>query len=127
MGSGHGMLQNWAEATAVAFDMLREEACAEVAKPEWWHDKGLKALSARVVRAAPNDVAARKMRAFVLSGRGGAAWDEELRSVAEFKEAIIHFERATALSDVPARKAEYAEYAEYAEQAVAEYAEQAAM
>ena len=67
--------ERWAVATAAAFDTLRQEACAEVAKPEWWNDKGLKALSARVVRAAPNDVAASKMRAFVLSGRGGAAWE----------------------------------------------------
>jgi hypothetical protein len=33
--------------------MLAQETCAEVAKPEWWSDEGLKALSARVVRAAP--------------------------------------------------------------------------
>jgi hypothetical protein len=31
----------WAKATAVAFDMLRQEACAEVAKPEWWNDEEL--------------------------------------------------------------------------------------
>ena len=30
--------------------MLIQEDCAEVAKPEWWNDKGLKAQSARVVR-----------------------------------------------------------------------------
>ena len=47
--------EGWAEATAAAFDMLTQEACAEVAKPEWWNDEGLKALSARVVRAAPDD------------------------------------------------------------------------
>ena len=29
-----------------------------MAKPEWWNDEGLKALSARVVRAAPDDVKA---------------------------------------------------------------------
>ena len=34
----------WAEATAAAFDKLRLEECAEVAKPEWWNDEGLKAL-----------------------------------------------------------------------------------
>ena len=45
----------WAEATADAFDMLKQEECAEVAKPEWWNDEGLKALSATVVRAAPDD------------------------------------------------------------------------
>ena len=46
--------EDWAEATAAAFDLLKLEECAEVAKPEWWSDEGLKALSARVVRAAPN-------------------------------------------------------------------------
>ena len=34
--------------------MLAQEECVEVSKPEWWNDEGLKALSARVVRAAPN-------------------------------------------------------------------------
>jgi hypothetical protein len=46
--------KGWARATAMAFNMLKLEECAEVAKPEWWSDEGLKALSARVVRAAPN-------------------------------------------------------------------------
>ena len=50
--------EDWAEATAAAFLMLAQEVCVEVAKPEWWHDEGLKALSARVVRAAPDDVPA---------------------------------------------------------------------
>ena len=45
----------WAQATATAFNMLIQEPCAEVAKPEWWNDEELKALSARVVRAAPDD------------------------------------------------------------------------
>ena len=40
----------WAQATALAFGMLVQEACDEVAKPEWWSDEELKALSARVVR-----------------------------------------------------------------------------
>jgi len=68
--------EGWAEATAKAFDKLRQEQCDEVAKPEWWNDEGLKALSARVVRAAPNDVAANGMRAmgcFEGGARGGAA------------------------------------------------------
>ena len=42
--------KEWAKATAWAFTMLIQQACAEVAKPEWWSDEGLKALSARVVR-----------------------------------------------------------------------------
>eukprot|EP00964_Phaeocystis_antarctica_P078205 scaffold48633_cov63-Phaeocystis_antarctica.AAC.1 len=38
-------------------DKLRErmKVCFDVAKPEWWNDEELKALSARVLRAAPND------------------------------------------------------------------------
>ena len=68
--------EGWARATAEAFDMLTQEACAEVAKPEWWNDEGLKALSARVVRAAPDDLEANQMRAMVLAGSvrlGGGA------------------------------------------------------
>ena len=60
--------EDWAQATARAFNMLIQEACAEVAKPEWWNDEGLKALSARVVRAAPDDLVANQMRAIVLAG-----------------------------------------------------------
>ena len=45
--------------------------CGEVAKPEWWNDEGLKALSARVLRAAPNEESALDMRAYVLSGACG--------------------------------------------------------
>ena len=48
----------WAQATAWACSMLTQTKCAEVAKPEWWNDKELKALSARVVRAAPDDMQA---------------------------------------------------------------------
>ena len=85
--------KNWAEATARAFDMVKE--CSEVAKPEWWNDEGLKALSARVVRAAPKDDAANKMRAAVLSGMG-RAWKVGPRSAAELEEAATYFDRAAA-------------------------------
>ena len=64
--------EGWAEATAAAFNMLTQDACAEVAKPEWWNDEGLKALSARGVRAAPDDVGANEMRAAVLCGHHSA-------------------------------------------------------
>ena len=37
--------ENWAKATADAFDMLQLEQCDEVAKPEWWNDEGLKAAA----------------------------------------------------------------------------------
>ena len=100
----------WAKATAQAFLMLIQKACAEVAKPEWWSDEGLKALSARVVRAAPDDLGANKMRAYVLAGRMDA-WEAGPRSAAELREAAAHFDRAAALSPAPAAKAAYADSA----------------
>ena len=96
--------EDWAQATALAFAMLTQDVCAEVAKPEWWSDEGLKALSARVVRAAPDDVHARKMRAIVLSGQCDA-WEAGPRSAAEVRKAATHLERAAALCRAPAAKA----------------------
>ena len=90
----------WAEATALAFFMLGQEACAEVAKPEWWSDEGLKALSARVVRAVPDSVQAHQMRVAVLG-----AWEEGPRSAAELREAAAHCEQAAALASAPSAKA----------------------
>ena len=95
----------WACATATAFNMLLQEVCAEVAKPEWWNYEELKALSARVVRAAPENLSANEMRAFVLSGQL-PAWEVGPRSAAELKEAATHFERAAALHPAPAMIAE---------------------
>ena len=41
--------RHWARATAGAFEKLKlVKECGEVAKPKWWNDEGLKALSARV-------------------------------------------------------------------------------
>ena len=91
--------------------MLVQEECAEGAKPEWWNDEGLKALSARVVRAAPDDGAANQMRAVVLSGHLGA-WEAGPRSAAEFREAAAHFDRSAALSDAPALIAQLASVAD---------------
>ena len=101
----------WAKATAWAFGTLTQEACCEVAKPEWWNDEGLKAMSARVVSAAPDDGIAHQMRAMVLSGRCGA-WEAGPRSAAELKEAAAHFERAVALCPAPAAKAAFTGNAE---------------
>eukprot|EP00964_Phaeocystis_antarctica_P010323 scaffold5670_cov54-Phaeocystis_antarctica.AAC.2 len=98
---------DWAEATAAAFDLLKLDVCAEVVKPEWWNEEGLKALSAKVVRAAPDDGVAHQMRAIVLCGQGGA-WEAGPRSAAELKEAATHYDRATALHDAPAGKAKLA-------------------
>ena len=95
----------WAVATASAFSQLEKKECTEAPKPEWWNDKELKPLSARVVRAAPNQFSAIGMRAVVLSG-WCAAWEAGPRSAAEFTEAAAHFERAAALCGAPAGKAE---------------------
>eukprot|EP00964_Phaeocystis_antarctica_P112294 scaffold76485_cov51-Phaeocystis_antarctica.AAC.2 len=103
----------WARATAKAFETLGHEQCAEVAKPEWWNDEGLKALSARVVRAAPNYVAADQMRAMVLSGVAYNAWEAGPRSAAELKAAAMHFDQCVALCDAPAMKVEFASYADW--------------
>ena len=59
----------WALATSEAFGVLKLQECDEVAKPEWWSDEGLKALSAKIVMLAPNDVGANAMRAEVLIGQ----------------------------------------------------------
>eukprot|EP00964_Phaeocystis_antarctica_P135854 scaffold100234_cov63-Phaeocystis_antarctica.AAC.1 len=97
----------WAEATALAFNKLTQEVCDDVAKPEWWNDEGLNALSARVVRAAPDDEQANQMRARVLVGRVGAV-EVGPPSVAELKEAATHFDRAAALCPAPAGQAKLA-------------------
>ena len=95
--------ERWARATAWTFTMLIQEACAEVAKPEWWNDEGLKALSARVVRAAPDDLQALQMRAMVLRGLR-VPWEAGPRSAAELREAVAHYDRAAALCPAPAMK-----------------------
>ena len=98
--------KSWAAATAMAFGMLSMEASTEVAKPEWWNDEGLKALSARVVKAAPDNGQTSQMRALVLRG-GCGAWEMGSRSAAEIKEAATHFVRAAALCPAPALKAQF--------------------
>ena len=103
----------WAKATARQFDLISLESCAEAAKPEWWNDKELKALSARVVRAAPNDLVAIQMRAAVLCGICGGAWVAGPRLVAELMEAATHYERAAALCHAPVVKASYAGLADW--------------
>ena len=105
VGSGR-----WAVATARSFSILAQEVCAEVAKPEWWSDEELKALSARVVRAAPDDLQANHVRADVLCGRLSAL-EAVTRSAAELREAAAHFERAAALCLAPAIKADFADSA----------------
>ena len=81
-----------------------------MAKPEWWNDEELKALSAKVERAAPDDVPANEMRAIILSGLF-AGWEEGPRSAAELKKAATHFDRAAALHTAPAMRASFADKA----------------
>ena len=102
----------WACATAWAFHKLRLPESAEVAKPEWWNDEGLRALSARVMRVSPNEEGANIMRAHVLSGFG-AAWEAGPRSAAELKEAAAHFDRAAALISAPLGKAQFVDLADW--------------
>ena len=75
-----------------------------MAKPAWWNDEDLKALSKRAVRAAPNMSVAQGMRALVLSGIGGT-WEVWPRSAAELEEVAKHYERAAELIPAPAIKA----------------------
>ena len=102
--------QRWAEVTASVFNVLLQEGCEEVPKPEWWNDEGLKALSARVVRSAPNDVSANNMRTEVLSGQS-SGWEAGPRSAAELLEAATHSDRAAALCPGPVGKANLASLA----------------
>ena len=104
--------ERWAEAIAGAFDMLWQKECAEVAKPEWWTDEGLKALSARVVRAAPDALGTHLLRAKVLGGGANCSWQVEPRSAAEFRKAATHYERAAALHPAPTLKAKCVALAE---------------
>ena len=98
--------EGWARATATAFDLLTRDECAKVAKPEWWNDEGLLALSLKVVRAVPNEVATNNMRARVLSGYS-AAWEVGPRSAAEILKAATHYDQAAVLCPAPAVTADF--------------------
>ena len=103
VGSGDWTRAPCLRAPCLRFVVLTQPGCTEVTKPEWWNDEGLKTMSARVLKAAPNEVVAINMRAVVLSGLSDA-WEVGPRSAAELKEAAVHFERAAALCDAPAQK-----------------------
>ena len=105
--------EEWAEATARTFNSLGQNECAEVATPEWWNDEGLKALSARVVRAAPNDETVVAMRAAVLRGWAGSPWEVGPRSAAELTEAAALWEWSAALCSAPTLKAQKASIADW--------------
>jgi len=101
--------EDWAEAAATAFGLLKLECCDEVPKPEWWNDEALKALSARVVALAPDHSYACNMRARVLAGDTlsdcePAPWNSGPRTSAEIKEAATWYRRAALLARTPAGK-----------------------
>merc|ERR1712129_690578 len=98
--------EDWADAIAEAFRMLSDGQYDEVVYPEWWNDEGLKALSARVLWAAPNSASVNVMRAHVLSGCVVDAWEVGSRSKAELEEAATLFDRAVALCNAPAWKSD---------------------
>ena len=95
--------ERWARAAAAAFDVLKTGGCHEVPTPEWWNDEALKALSARVLQAAPNAESAHDMRANVLRGLN-SPWKVGPRSAAEFKEAATCYDRSAALCPAPLMK-----------------------
>ena len=100
--------KGWALATAGAFQMLTQMQCRQVAKPDWWNDDGLKVLSARVARAAPNELAPKQMRAMVLHGSRFTWKAVGPRSGAELKQAAALYERVAAMCNAPVQKAEFA-------------------
>ena len=80
-------------------------------KPDWWNDEQGRGAQGAVDEGC--DVGAErlqtnKMRAVVLSGRSGDAWEAGPRSAAELKEAATYFERVAALISAPVMKAELA-------------------
>ena len=107
--------EDWVDSIAAAFDKLRLPECAEVAKPEWWNDEGLKALSKTMISVplarvfSPAGDARRLgmhgMRAAVLSG-WNLAWESGPRSSAELKEAAEHYGRAAQLTHGPSQERE---------------------
>jgi len=105
--------EDWAEAAASAFDLLKSPDCRETPKPEWWNDEALKALSARVVASAPDSYMARAMRARVLSGDAldQAHWNAGPRAAAEIKEAATWYRRAAMLSSSSEDKLRYEQHA----------------
>ena len=103
----------WAGYISTAFDALARPACSEVAKPEWWNDEDLMALSKAVTRVqtcetgAAADRAANLqewrvqghlMRLKVLSGEFHLGWQVGPRSAADLNEAATHAGMAAELS-----------------------------
>eukprot|EP00964_Phaeocystis_antarctica_P122468 scaffold86139_cov59-Phaeocystis_antarctica.AAC.4 len=97
-----GSIDRFLDSIAAAFDSLKLEECAEVAKPEWWNDEALKALSKTVVDGTDSEVG-HNMRFEVLAAQD-TAWESGPRSAADLKEAAKHLERTAQLTTAPAQK-----------------------
>jgi len=125
--------EDWAKASAGAFDTLKTPVCHEVPKPEWWNDEGLKALSARVVALEPDEAVSCAMRARILLGGDAlykAPWNVGLRTAAEVKEAATWYRRAAIVAYTPADKWRFEQHAsqidEFADPLLAEEEAEAA-
>jgi len=105
--------EHWALAAAQAFDVLRQPACREMPKPEWWNDEALKVLSARVVAVAPDGHQQCAMRAVVLSGDAiyTTSWNAEPRTAAEIKESATWWRRCARVALSPAEKTRCEDFA----------------
>ena len=86
----------WATSIALAFHHLLSPSCNEVAKPEWWNDESLKALSETVARVTgakdghdQSRLYGHLMRMKVLSGQH-PGWQLGPRSAADLNEAAKH-------------------------------------
>ena len=88
----------WADSIALAFHHLLSPSCNEVAKPEWWNDESLKALSKNVARVTAcgakdghhqSSLYGHFMRMKVLSGQH-PGWQLGPRSAADLNEAAMH-------------------------------------
>ena len=125
-------IEGWADSAAMAFDLLKNADCDEEPKPEWWNDEALKALSARVVALAPDDINVCTMRARVLSGEAlsKAPWNVGMRTAAEIKEAATWYRRGAMVAHTPADKQRHEQHAlrcdEFADPLLAEEAAEAA-
>jgi len=102
----------WATAASRAYAVLVR--CAEAARPAWWADETLLALSERAVAALPESALAHTWRAELLSGLQPALPPRAAaRSAEQHRAAAAHHQKVAALApDKEAKKAAAAAAAE---------------
>ena len=121
--------KHWARSVASAFDVLKNDACSDLPKPDWWNDEALMELSARVLAEAPDECGAMNMRANVLGhlvapchDRGPPfRWDVVSRTCAEIKEAATLYRRAAARAVAISDKERFANLARICDKAAVPY------